>query len=429
MNRKLLLFAFALSSTLSSIASDFISGGIRYEIESYSSDNEVYVIPLGGTDYPFDPSITAKYSGVVTIPDSVNYNGVDYEVVGISAYSFYGCGVTSVTIEEGLYYINEYAFASCPMLTSVTIPNSVRFIASDAFSNTAWYDSQPDGLVYLGKAAYKYKGTMPENSSIVIKDGTVSISECAFSKCENLVSIECPSSLISVGAYAFSGCKNLSAISVNDSLTSIGIDAFDDTAWYDSQSDGVIYLGSMFYGYKGGVLFVDTLTVKDGTKTINRQSFTRQSIIKALVIPEGVYIIGVEAFYHCDNLESVTLPSSLNYIAPSAFAECNKIKEVTISALTPPSLISSVDLFSSTAYANAVLYVPAESVNAYKAADGWSSFSKIQAIGTTDVALIGSDNTAVEYYDLSGKMIDAPQSGFNIIKYSNGQIKKVFIEE
>lgn len=88
--------------------------------------------------------------------------------------------MTSVTIGNGVTSISSYAFSGCEGLTNITIPDSVTSIGSGALYNTAWYNKQPDGLVYAGKVAYTYKGEMPENTEIVLKDGTLSIAEIVF---------------------------------------------------------------------------------------------------------------------------------------------------------------------------------------------------------------------------------------------------------
>ena len=133
---------------------------------------------------------------------------------------------TSITIPDSVTSIGHRAFCGCSGLTSVTIPDSVTSIGYDAFYNTAWYNNQPDGLVYAGKVAYKYKGTAPWCTSIVLKEGTLGIGAYVFYGCEGLTSITIPNSVTSIGNNAFSGCEGLTSITIPNSVTSIGNNAF-----------------------------------------------------------------------------------------------------------------------------------------------------------------------------------------------------------
>ena len=148
-------------------------------------------------------------------------------VTAITLYAFARCsGLTSVTIPNSVKKIGDYAFNGCSGLTSVTIPDSVKDIGDYAFDNTLWYNNQPNGLVYAGKVAYKYKGTMPSNTSIVLKEGTLGITGYAFSYCRGLTSVTIPDSVTKIGHYAFEGCRGLTSITIGNGVKYIGDHAF-----------------------------------------------------------------------------------------------------------------------------------------------------------------------------------------------------------
>ena len=154
-----------------------------------------------------------------TIPNSVT---------SIGNYAFMLCeSLTSVEIPNSVTIIGSEAFEYCSSLTSVEIPNSVTSIGVYAFSGTAWYNNQPDGVVYLDTYLLGYKGTMPSNTSIKIKEGTYLIADCAFFDCSSLTSVEIPNSVTIIGKQAFYECSGLTSVEIPNSVTSIGYYAFE----------------------------------------------------------------------------------------------------------------------------------------------------------------------------------------------------------
>ena len=204
MKRKWLFFALMLIPMWVS-AYDAQIGGIYYNL---NQENNTAMVTYyhNGTINGNAPNSNA-YWGAVEIPSEVTYNNVVYSVTGIGFCAFNYCkSLTSITIPNSVTFIDGMAFYYCTSLTTINIPNSVNRIGAAAFDDTPWYKNQPDGLVYAGKVAYKYKGTMPSKTSITIKDGTLGIAGNAFRSCSGLTSVTFNEGLTTIDGLSFCGC-------------------------------------------------------------------------------------------------------------------------------------------------------------------------------------------------------------------------------
>ena len=247
-------------------------------------------------------------------------------VMCIGANAFQSCtGLTTINIPNSVTSIGANAFRYCTALTTIDIPNSLTNIGANAFDGTAWYNNQPNGLVYAGHVAYRYKGTMPSNTSISLQEVTTGIAGAAFSSCTGLTTIYIPNSVTSIGASAFLGCTGLSNIDIPHSVTIIG-----DNAFYNCS----------------GLVSVD--------------------------ISNSVLTIGKNAFYGCTGLTSIFIPNSVTLIDESAFT-CSNITSVTVDQKVPISL--KANPFSNRK--NATLYVPVGSKSQYEANYYWKQFKEI----------------------------------------------------
>lgn len=273
--------------SLNAHAYDVEIDGIYYNLNEESNTAEV----TSGDDL---------YTGEVVIPSSIETGGVTYSVTIIGSQAFYQCSdLTSVSIPNSVTSIDFLAFWGCTALASVDFPNSITFIDESAFNKTAWLNNQEDGVVYIGSMAYKYKGQMPENTSIIIKDGTTIINYDAFHGCQGLTSVTIPNSVTFIRQSAFQNCSNLTSVSVPNSVTKIEIEAFDGTPWYDNQEDGVIYIGSTVYKYKGVMPENTSIAIKDGITSISERAFAGCSGLTSVNIPSSVTNIGFSAFSGC----------------------------------------------------------------------------------------------------------------------------------
>ena len=153
----------------------------------------------------------------------------------IEAEAFMDCTLLpSIIIPESVTSIEYYVFRDCSNLTSVTIGSGVTSMDGDVFMGTPWYNNQPEGVIYINKVLYKYKGTMPENTNFEVKSGTICIAGYAFAGladglfkgCPGLTSITIPNSVTNIGNRAFVNCVNLSSIIIGNGVTTVEFQAF-----------------------------------------------------------------------------------------------------------------------------------------------------------------------------------------------------------
>ena len=311
----------------------------------------------------------------ITIPSSVTT---------LTNNAFEGCtSLTSINIPEGVTTIGQNCFYGCTSLAEISVPTTVtgiptsaktKLIYQNSFQETAWYNNQPDGVLYLNHICLGYKNTTP-TGKLVIKDGTTemamsafanctgltslelpkgikiipyrafdgcsgltsitipegvtTIDTLAFRNCKNLTSVELPSSITSVGSSAFSGCTKLSDVSYPPTLDISIKSVFSNTAWYNSFEDGLIYIDNVFVGYKG-TKPTGEIVIKDGTLTIGASALSGCTGLTSVKIPDSVTIIAANALKGCTGLTSVKLPEGVTEIGNFAFDGCTNLTSINI---------------------------------------------------------------------------------------------------
>ena len=328
----------------------------------------------------------------VTIPDSVT-------TIGYQA--FYGCSsLTSVTIPDSVTTIGEMTFYHCNSLSSVTIPDSVTTIEHSVFSGCTSLTSVtiPDSVTTIGENAFQDCDSL---TSVTIPDSVTTIGRQAFSGCSSLTSVTIPDSVTEIENYTFYNCTSLTSVTIGDSVTTIGENAFRDCdsltsvtipdsvttiesyAFY--RCDSLTEFNGKFAEDNGRILVVDgTLvafapaglteySIPDSVTTIGENAFDSCSKITSVIIGDSVTAIGKSAFWGCGSLTSVTIGDSVTTIGEKAFYYCSSLKKVYCNATTPPSIGGSYVFYDNGS--GRKIYVPTESVEAYKIAKYWSDYA------------------------------------------------------
>ena len=289
--------------------------GVYYNLDG--SNNQAQV-----TYNESAPTASYSYSGAVTIPQVVTYDGKEYAVTSIGEEAFLeNRGLTSVSIPNSVKSIGDKAFYGCSALTSVTIPNSVTTIGEGAFSgcDALTAINIPGSVESIGMGAFSSCNALA--SIIVDKDNTVYDSRGGCNAivmiANNMLIAGCkgtiiPNTVSGIGACAFYGCQSLTNITIPNSVRTIGGNAF-----------------ALCYG------------------------------LSSINIPESVISIGRGAFMLCSSLSSVTINGANTSIMSYAFDGCRSVSSVKVVAQNPPA----IDNMTFEVYNE--LHVPAAVVKAY----------------------------------------------------------------
>ena len=400
-------------------------------IISCANNEIIYTTKYG---YPIELSVTTGFGGNVVSHTYENGHGkivFDNDVQTIPSSAFKNCNsITTITLPDSVTSIESYAFDGCNSLTSVIIPESVISIGKCAFdgctgelivncnipsasssSYGAFYNSKftkvtiGDSVTSIGKYAfYGCTGELIINCNIpsasdydegafynskftkvTIGDSVTSIGDYAFEDCSSLTSVyyngdlsdwcnidfyngtsnplcngaklyinnvevtevTIPSDISKIKNYAFYNCSSLTSITIPDSVTSIGDSAFS------------------------GCSSLTSITIPESVTTIESSAFSVCSSLTSITIPDSVTSIEYAAFRDCSSLKSITIPDSVTTIREWAFYNCSSLTSVYCKSITTP--VGGVYMFDGNASGRKI-YVPTESVNAYKSAEYWSDY-------------------------------------------------------
>lgn len=173
---------------------------------TYSTKEELALITDDGFavyDAPND-----SYTGIFNGTSITSLNELQYfkGLTFLGERYFYGSGIVSIIIPDGITNLGDECFSDCSSLTSIIIPDSVTSIGYSCF----------EGCWSL--------------TSVTIPDNVTSIEDYCFSACESLTSITIPDNVTNIGTMCFSYCPSLTTITL-ESITppTLGSYVFDST--------------------------------------------------------------------------------------------------------------------------------------------------------------------------------------------------------
>ena len=270
------------------------------------------------------------------------------EVTVLPKYLARNSQITSVDLPASLICIDDSAFYSCTGMTSLTIPENVTTIGTNAF-----YNNRLTSLTWNARECWTTGSTGDDVcyfpiTQLTIGDG-VEVLPSRFVLRSNITEVNLPLSVKKIGERAFYGCSQLSNFVIHDGVTSVGERAFSFSGirsltvganvtdmgqyalcWMDNLSTltwnarHCDYAGSMYDNQE-----LSQVTIGDGVEYIPPY-FAMSSKITSLVIPNSVKVIGEKAFQDCHSLETLQLSDSLQYIYTSAFEGCSSLLHLFI---------------------------------------------------------------------------------------------------
>ena len=178
---------------------------------------------------------------------------------------------------------------------------------------------------------------------------------------------------------------------------------------------------------KGGDSYYPGDNCYTSNDEIGEKAFTDCSRLTSLTLPVGITSIGYDAFAYCSGLTSLTLPAGITSIGEFAFSYCSGLTSIYVYAEKVPRIGRYA--FKGCASRKCTLYVPKGTYDNYRLSE-FGYFENIVEFDATgiDKTTTSTDVEEVSRYSLNGQRLAVPVKGLNIVKYSDGTVRKVVVK-
>lgn len=347
------------------------SGPVEVKRAIWSSLSNVddavsYMSAANSIEYPAPTEIlyTSTTGYPILVPDA---DAFESEIVE----NFYADGLGHLVFNEGITSFGKIGgYTGNPTLKTMILPYGIKRIEKDAFfrSESLVHVDIPASVVEIGANAFGESGLF----SISIPEGITDISEHLFFNCVYLSEVELPTTIVSIGQGAFSNCRSLRSIVIPESCLSIQSGAFSGSSALGEISipESCVVMEGAFTGCGKLKRFNSSKASADGRCLFEGDKLVALATcgLEEYEIPEGVVRIGSSAL-SSNAPHRLVIPASVTVIADS-FSFLSETDQLIIKNTTPPELEEYVWI------GNCQIYVPAESVETYKAAPRWSEFAE-----------------------------------------------------
>lgn len=365
--KRILISLILLCPVLRLLSTEVTINGIRYKLSDESNSAEV----IGNIN---------GYSGEITIPEEVEYNNKTFKVTSIGIWAFsssYAKDLKSIILPKNLQKIGSHAFSSNTSLEKVVLNEGLKYIEKGAFEKCS----------NLGNPT--------------IPNSVIQIDAFVFESCFSITSICIPGSVSVLNEGAFEYCKNLKKVIIEEGVKTIGLHCFK------------------------GCTQLSTLSLPNSLQKISEEGFMYCSSLKSVIIPNKVTRLEYAVFQQCSSLERVVIYGDLDRISSRALFGCTELKDLYCYSRSMPKATS--ESFDKIPYNTCKLHVPSDLLDDYKNTSPWNKFSVIVSLTQDEANVLDAtiDYKIERIIGING-VHSRNAKGLYIIKYNNGEVKKIF---